>query len=65
MPSEEEILRAIWDLRPGATILMVAHRLESLRFCDDLLEFPGPVFRSSAGLDEQSFRGVSCSGQKV
>jgi ATP-binding cassette subfamily C protein len=48
--SEEAILRAIWARRAGATILMVSHRLESLRFCDEILEFPGPVFRSTASL---------------
>ena len=50
VPGEEAILRAIWALRPAATVLMVAHRAESLRFCDEILEFPGPVFRSTASL---------------
>jgi len=45
---EEAILRAIAALRPQATILMVAHRAESLRFCDELLELPDLVFSSTA-----------------
>ena len=57
--AEETILRAIWALCPRATILMVAHRVESLRFCDEILEFPGPVFRSAGGLQGQGWRGVS------
>jgi ATP-binding cassette subfamily C protein len=56
--AEEMILRAIWALCPRATILMVAHRAESLRFCDEILEFPGPVFRSG-GLSGRGWRGVS------
>jgi len=43
--AEEPILRALSALRPEATILMVAHRAESLRCCDQILEFPGPAFR--------------------
>ena len=43
--AEEPILRALSDLRPGATILMVAHRAESLRECDTILAFPGPALR--------------------
>jgi ATP-binding cassette subfamily C protein len=57
--AEEAILRSIWALCPRATILMVAHRTESLRFCDEILEFPGPVFRSAGGLQGQGWRGVS------
>jgi len=45
VPAEEPILRALSGLRPEATILMVAHRAESLRYCDEILEFPGLVFR--------------------
>jgi ATP-binding cassette subfamily C protein len=43
--AETPILQAIRALDPGATILMVAHRTESLRACDKILEFPGPVWR--------------------
>jgi ATP-binding cassette subfamily C protein len=43
--AEEPILRAISALRPEATILMVAHRAESLRLCDEILEFPGLELR--------------------
>jgi ATP-binding cassette subfamily C protein len=43
--AEEPILRALSALRPEATILMVAHRAESLRLCDEILEFPGPALR--------------------
>jgi ATP-binding cassette subfamily C protein len=46
VPAEAPILQAIRTLSPEATILMVAHRAESLRFCDEILEFPGPVWRS-------------------
>ena len=56
--SEEAILRAIWARRAGATILMVSHRVESLRFCDEILEFPGPVFRSTASLSSHSRQKV-------
>lgn len=45
--SEEPILRLLSGLRPAAAILMVAHRAESLRLCDEILEFPGPVLRSA------------------
>ena len=45
--SEEEVLRSLLALRLEATILMVAHRAESLRFCDQILEFPELVFRSA------------------
>jgi ATP-binding cassette subfamily C protein len=41
---EEAVLNAIAALRPHATILMVAHRSESLRVCDELLELPDFVF---------------------
>jgi ATP-binding cassette subfamily C protein len=41
---EASVLEAIAALRPQATILMVAHRAESLRFCDELLELPDLVF---------------------
>jgi ATP-binding cassette subfamily C protein len=43
--AEEPILRALSALRPHATIVMVAHRTESLRLCEEILEFPGAVFR--------------------
>jgi ATP-binding cassette subfamily C protein len=39
------ILEAIAALRPQTTILMVAHRTETLRLCDRILEFPGPAMR--------------------
>ncbi|HEY4029916.1 MAG TPA: ABC transporter ATP-binding protein [Caulobacteraceae bacterium] len=42
--SEAAILHGLAALCPEATILMVAHRAESLRLCDAILEFPGPVF---------------------
>jgi ATP-binding cassette subfamily C protein len=41
---EGTVLSVIAQLRPRATILMVAHRAESLRFCDQLLELPDLVF---------------------
>ncbi len=41
---EQTVLNAIAALRPQATILMVAHRSESLRLCDELLELPDFVF---------------------
>ncbi len=40
---ERIILETLASLRPQATILMVAHRAESLRLCDATLRFPGPV----------------------
>jgi ATP-binding cassette subfamily C protein len=45
---ELAVLDAIAALRPHATILMVAHRSESLRLCDELLELPDLVFRRVA-----------------
>lgn len=52
--AETPILRALSALRPTATIIMVAHRAESLRLCDAILEFPGPAFRPAARSDRQS-----------
>jgi ATP-binding cassette subfamily C protein len=52
---EESILQALAALRPQATILMVAHRAESLRFCDELLELPELVFRRT-GLEPYASR---------
>jgi ATP-binding cassette subfamily C protein len=46
VPAEAPILRTLWALRPQATILVVAHRAESLSLCDEILEFPGPLLRS-------------------
>ena len=43
LAGEAAILHMLTELRPRATILMVAHRTESLRLCDEILEFPGPV----------------------
>jgi ATP-binding cassette subfamily C protein len=65
VPAEETILRTLEALRPSATILMVAHRTESLRFCDELLEFPGPVLRTKAGSSGERRSAVSRSGQKA
>jgi ATP-binding cassette subfamily C protein len=45
---EELILRSIAALSRHTTILMVAHRLESLRLCNEILEFPALAFRSPA-----------------
>jgi ATP-binding cassette subfamily C protein len=53
VPAEEAILRAISALRPAATILMVAHRAESLRFCDEILEFPGLALTPAAGVSSR------------
>ena len=47
-PAEAAILRALLDLHPEATILMVAHRSESLRLCDEILEFPQLAIRAGA-----------------
>ena len=38
--SERAVLEGIASLRPRTTILMVAHRRESLSLCDHLLEIP-------------------------
>ena len=38
---ERAVLAQLSALRPRTTILMVAHRRESLALCDHLLEFPG------------------------
>jgi ATP-binding cassette, subfamily C, bacterial len=46
---EAAILHLLTTLNPRATILMVAHRMESLRLCDEILQFPGPVLRLHAG----------------
>lgn len=46
---EERILRRLAALSPRVTILLVAHRRESLRFCHSLLRFPGPVLVPSEG----------------
>jgi len=40
--SERRILEALSRLRPAMTILLVAHRAESLAMCDWHLAFPGP-----------------------
>ncbi len=45
---EEVILRSLSAMGPNATILMVAHRAESLRFCDEILEFPDLAFTRGA-----------------
>ena len=47
-PAEAAILRALLDLHPEATIRMVAHRSESLRLCDEILEFPQLAIRAGA-----------------
>jgi ATP-binding cassette subfamily C protein len=41
--SERAVLEGLASLTPRTTILMVAHRRESLRLCDHLLEVPGYV----------------------
>lgn len=40
---ERSILAAMAALTPHMTILMVAHRRESLEYCDWMLRFPGPT----------------------
>ena len=45
---EEAILRTIAALTPAATVLLVAHRRESLSCCDWLLEFPDLLMRQAA-----------------
>ena len=52
---EREVLEALSRLRPHATILMAAHRAESLGRCDHRLEFPGPrLVRSAAAQPARS-----------
>jgi ABC-type multidrug transport system fused ATPase/permease subunit len=41
---ERRILERLAALRPRTTIMMAAHRPESLALCDHILEFPGPRF---------------------
>jgi ATP-binding cassette subfamily C protein len=65
VPGEEAILRKLAVLRPEVTILMVAHRAESLRFCDEILAFPGPAPRPAAGPKEGDFGDVAARRQKV
>ena len=57
VPAETAILRTFAALRPSATILMVAHRAESLRFCDEILEFPGPALRANSGSTSARWSG--------
>jgi ATP-binding cassette subfamily C protein len=45
LAGERAILERLDRLRPRTTILMVAHRNESLAFCDCLLTFPGATMR--------------------
>jgi len=45
LAGERAILERLDGLRPRTTILMVAHRNESLAFCDCLLTFPGAKMR--------------------
>jgi ATP-binding cassette subfamily C protein len=40
--SERAVLERLARLGPDTTILMVAHRAESLALCDHILAFPGP-----------------------
>ena len=54
VPAEAPILRAISALRPAATIVMVAHRAESVALCDEILEFPGPALRLATRHNRQS-----------
>jgi ATP-binding cassette, subfamily C, bacterial len=62
---EEAILRAIAALRPQATILMVAHRTESLRLCDEILELPDLVFRPTTRSSGRSPSVAVTNGQKA
>ena len=46
MESERAVLARLSALRPRTTVLLAAHRHESLALCDHILEFPGPRARS-------------------
>ena len=37
VPAERKIIKAILDLKPRPTIVMIAHRDQSLAFCDRML----------------------------
>ncbi len=54
---EAALLSELASLTPAATILMVAHRRESLRFCDYLLTFPGPVIAPVAAKPATALAG--------
>jgi len=41
--SERAVLASLASLKPHVTVLMVAHRQESLDLCDHILRFPGPT----------------------
>ena len=49
--SESAILEGLTSLTPRTTILMVAHRRESLALCDHLLEIPGFALSSRQAPD--------------
>jgi ATP-binding cassette subfamily C protein len=61
VPGEAVILRTLAAMRPTVTILMVAHRAESLRFCDEILAFPDLTFRPAARSDPQRLSVTSAS----
>jgi ABC-type bacteriocin/lantibiotic exporter with double-glycine peptidase domain len=37
VPAERKIIKAMLDLKPRPTIVMIAHREQSLDFCDRML----------------------------
>ena len=51
LASEYSILQGLASLAPRTTILMVAHRRESLILCDHLLEIPGFILSSRQAPD--------------
>ena len=56
--TEQAVMRAIHDLGESITVLMVAHRLTSLRNCDRIVELNGgKIVRSGTyeGIIEMNF----------
>jgi ATP-binding cassette subfamily C protein len=51
---EGRILEAVASLRPRTTILLVAHRAESLRCCNQILELPGGVLRPAPRVERKA-----------
>lgn len=41
VPAERKIIKAMLDLKPRPTIVMIAHREQSLDFCDRMLRLQG------------------------
>ena len=53
VPAERKIIRAILDLKPRPTIVMIAHRDQSLASCDRILRLQ----RGRAVADEPALTG--------